>query len=237
MRLTLLFFISLLLFSTADGLAQDTTEVVQDSVRLKKRDNKYGLRVGLDLAKPLRTALEDGYTGFEITADFRVSKRFYAALELGTEEKERNEENLNSVARGSYFKIGADFNAYDNWPGLNNSIFAGLRYGFATFKQELVSYGIYTTDQSLQEFELRDNPQTFEGLNASWVELIVGVKTELFNNLFLSLNVQLKNRISETKPENFDNLYIPGFNRTYDESKFGVGYGYTISYLIPIFKR
>ncbi|WP_435578681.1 DUF6048 family protein [Gilvibacter sp.] len=237
MRLTLLFFISLLLFGAAEGLAQDTTEVVQDSVRLSKRDNKYGLRVGLDLAKPLRTALEDGYTGFEITADFRVSKRFYAALELGTEEKERNEENLNSVARGSYFKIGADFNAYDNWPGLNNSIFAGLRYGFATFEQDLVSYGIYTTDQSLQEFELREDPQTFEGLNASWIELMVGVKTELFNNLFLSLNVQLKRRISDTKPENFDNLYIPGFNRTYDESDFGVGYGYTISYLIPIFKR
>lgn len=237
MRLTLLFFISLLLVSATEGLAQDTTEVVQDSIRLQKRDNTYGLRVGLDLAKPLRTALEDGYTGFEITADFRVSKRFYAALELGTEEKERNEENLNSVARGSYFKIGADFNAYDNWPGLNNSIFAGLRYGFSTFEQDLVSYGIYTTDQSFQEFQLREAPENFDGLNASWIELMIGVKTELLNNLFLSLNVQLKRRISDTKPENFDNLYIPGFNRTYDESEFGVGYGYTLSYLIPIFKR
>ena len=237
MKRILLFFISLLFLSSAQVMAQDSTEVAVDSVLQKKRDNRYGLRIGLDLAKPARTFLEDGYTGFEIMADFRVSKRFYAAIELGNEEKERFEENLNSITKGSYFKVGADFNAYQNWPGMNNSIFAGLRYGFATFEQELLSYGIYTTDQSFQEFLLRDEPQTFEGLTASWVELIVGVKTELFNNLFLSLNVQLKRRISDTKPDNFDNLYIPGFNRTYDESDFGVGYGYTLSYLIPIFKR
>ena len=48
---------------------------------------------------------------------------------------------------------------------------------------------------------------------------------------------QLKRKISEDKPDNFGNLYIPGFNRTYDYSEFGVGYGYTISYLIPIFKK
>ncbi|WP_395076160.1 DUF6048 family protein, partial [Flavobacterium sp.] len=33
----------------------------------------------------------------------------------------------------------------------------------------------------------------------------------------------------------FDNLYIPGFNRTYD-GKFGVGWNYTISYFIPLYK-
>lgn len=237
MRLILLFFISLFFVNTLPGQAQDTTEVATDSVRVKVRDNKYGLRIGLDLAKPIRTAFEDGYTGFEIVADFRVSKRFYVAAEFGNEEKERFEENLNSIARGSYVKIGGDFNAYQNWPGLNNSIFVGLRYGFSNFEQELLSYGIYTTEQSFQEFELREDPRTFEGLNASWIELIVGVKAELFNNLFLSLNLQLKSRLSDTKPENFDNLYIPGFNRTYDDSSFGVGYGYTLSYLIPIFKR
>ena len=119
---------------------------------------------------------------------------------------------------------------------MNNAIFAGLRYGFSTFRQELVSYEVFITDQTIPA-EIRTEPQEFTGLTASWAELIVGVKTEVFNNLYLSLNVQLKRKISETKPDNFDNLIIPGFNRTYDESEFGVGYGYTISYLIPIFKK
>lgn len=235
MRHILLFFISGLLLGNYGLMAQDESTVIIDSVQVK--DQKYGLRVGIDLAKPLRTVLEDGYTGFEVMADFRIADAFFAAIELGTEEKERFEPNLNSTTTGSYFKIGADYNAYNNWVGLNNIIFVGLRYGYSTFKQELLSYGIYTTDQSFSEFELRENPQTFEGLNASWAEFIVGVKTELLNNLYLSINLQVKRRISDTKPDNFDNLYIPGFNRTYDDSVFGVGYGYTISYLIPIFKK
>ena len=77
----------------------------------------------------------------------------------------------------------------------------------------------------------------YSGLTAHWAELIIGIKTEILNNLYLSINLQLKRKISESHPDNFDNLYIPGFNRTYDYSEFGVGYGYSISYLIPILKR
>jgi len=33
------------------------------------------------------------------------------------------------------------------------------------------------------------------------------------------------------------NFYIPGFNRTYDSSKLGAGFNYTISYLIPVVKK
>jgi hypothetical protein len=41
--------------------------------------------------------------------------------------------------------------------------------------------------------------------------------------------------ISQKIPNNFDNLYIPGFNRTYDGA-FGVGFNYTVSYFIPLYK-
>ena len=230
LRYTLLFFISSFLLSVV-AIAQD--EVATDSIAV---DQKYGLRVGIDLSKPARTLLEDGYSGFEIVGDFRITERLYAAAEIGTEEKERFESNLNSIASGSYIKIGGDFNAYNNWLGMDNAIYAGLRYGFSTFKQELLAYGIYTTNQTFPG-TFRVDPQEFSGLTASWIELQVGMKVELFNNLYLSLNLQLKRLISQDEPENFANLYIPGFNRTYDFSDFGVGYGYTISYLIPIFKK
>jgi hypothetical protein len=41
--------------------------------------------------------------------------------------------------------------------------------------------------------------------------------------------------MSNKKPQNFDNLYIPGFHRTYD-GDFGVGFNYTVSYFLPIYK-
>lgn len=228
----LLFFISTLSVSGV-LLGQEDTVVASDTTGY---EHKYGLRLGGDLSKLIRTAVDDGYSGFEVVSDLRISDRFYLAAEIGTEKKERFESNLNSIATGSYVKIGADFNAYINWLDMNNAIFAGMRYGFSSFSQELLAYSIYTTNQAFPG-TVRIDPIEYSGLTASWLELIVGVKTEVFNNLFLSLNLQLKRRISEQKPENFDNLYIPGFNRTYDFSEFGVGYGYTISYLIPLFKR
>ena len=228
---TLLCCISLfLVFSTLKAQSDETaTDTIQNTT-------KYGLRLGADLAKPLRTALEDSYSGFEIMGDFRFSDRLYAAAELGNEKKDYEEINLNAKTSGSYIKLGVDFNAYINWFGLNNSIFGGLRYGFSTFKQELVSYSIYTTDQTFPTSLITES-QEFKGLTAHWAELIVGVKTEIVNNLYLSVNFQLKRRLSEDTPEGFDNLYIPGFNRTYDFSEWGAGYGYTVSYLIPIFRK
>ena len=189
-----------LLCGTQKFVAQENTKT--DTV---PKIEKFGLRVGVDLAKPLRTLIEDGYSGFEVTS-------------------------------GSYAKIGFDYNAYDNWLGMENAITLGLRYGFSTFKQELLSYRIYTNNPAFPT-ETIFAPQKYSGLNAHWAEFILGIKTEILNNLYLSISVQLKRKISETEPENFANLYIPGFNRTYDYSEFGVGYGYSISYLIPIFKK
>mgnify|MGYP007000095810 CR=1 len=44
-----------------------------------------------------------------------------------------------------------------------------------------------------------------------------------------------KNRlINHVSAENFDNLYIPGFNKKTDENNWGGGFNYTITYSIPI---
>ncbi|TDI80765.1 MAG: hypothetical protein E2O83_02235 [Bacteroidetes bacterium] len=233
MKHILLFSISMLLVPVS-MMAQETIASKTDSV--PKRVHKYGLRIGADLSKLARTAFENDYSGFEVLGDLRFSKRFYAAAEFGNETREWDEENLTATTKGSYIKLGADFNMYNNWLGMNNAIYAGLRYGLASFSQELTGYRVFTSDITFPtEFIVTE--QKFNGLTASWVELQVGVKTEIVNNLYLSLHLELKRLISDDKPVNFDNLIIPGFNRTYDFSDYGAGYGYSITYLIPIIKK
>lgn len=227
----LLFSISLLMFLGAS--AQNKKKTPLDTV---PKIERYGIRVGLDLAKPIRSFIEDDYKGFEIVGDLRVTRNFYAAAELGNEEKIWNEPYVSSKTSGSYAKLGIDYNAYENWTGMDNAISVGLRYGFSTFKQELLSHSIYTTSPVFPSDLIYDG-KSFSGLTAHWAELIVGIKTEVLKNVYLSLSAQLKLKLSDDKPENFDNLYIPGFHRTYDYSEFGVGYSYSISYLIPIFKK
>ncbi len=221
--------------STTALVAQEvkqTPEIATDSTYKEK----YGLRVGIDLSKIARTIIEEDYTGFMVEGDFRFYKNYYLAAEIGNEKLPFEGDNIKVSSSGTFVKIGANYNAYDNWQGMQNIIFVGLRYGFTTFKQDLKEYRIYTTDNYFDD-DLRTDAGETSGLTASWIELIAGLKVEVLKNLYLSANVQLKRRITDKKPDGFDNLTIPGFGRTYDDSTFGVGYGYSISYLIPIFKK
>jgi len=233
MKHILLFFISLLFSASFTVMAQEENKKESDTI---VKNNKYGLRLGIDLAKPIISLIDENYTGFEILGDFRITKRFNIAAEIGYDNDDQIEANLVSATEGSYAKIGLDFNAYQNWVGMNNAIFTGIRYGFSTFKQELYSYTIYSGDSTFPETTVEETIE-YKGLSAHWAEFIFGIKTEIYTNLFLSLNLQLKHKFSEDIPENFDNLFIPGFNKTNDFSDFGVGFGYSLSYLIPLYKK
>lgn len=235
----LTYFISsitlLLLFCvSANAQNESTINTANDSIKIKE---KYGLRVGGDIGKLARSFLDKDYTGFEVSADYRLKKRLYIAGELGFDEKATNSDYLNVTTSGSYLKAGIDYNLYQNWLDMDNMIYSGFRVGASTFSQKLNSYTIYNTNQYWSPQFSSTNLKEFNGLTAIWVELIIGIKAELFNNLFLSLNAQLKVLAAETKPDNFGNLYIPGFNKTFDSTRIGVGYGYTLSYRIPLYKK
>lgn len=229
-QLRIFLFTTSIFFLFVSSVVAQTT---QDTVPYKER---FGLRVGIDLSKPIRSLLQEDYRGLEILGDYRVYKDYYLAAELGNEQLPFEGDNLKVISNGSYIKLGADYNAYENWAGMENVIFAGLRYGFSTFSQTLEEYRIYTVDQNFPPTVI-EGPIEYSGLTANWIELMVGLKVEVLRNLYLGANVQLKRMIAQSKPDNFDNLVIPGFNRTYDDSSFGVGFGYNISYLIPLYKK
>ncbi|WP_371926061.1 DUF6048 family protein [Flavobacterium cerinum] len=226
MRHTLKSIFSFVLLGLSLNLA------AQDSI--PKKTERYGIRVGADLSRLARSFYEKDYRGFEIVGDYRLSKKIFIAGEIGNEDLTENEAQLSFTTKGSYFKAGFDFNAYENWLDMENMIYAGMRYGVSSFSQQLNSYAIYNTNPYFGQDILTPN-QKFDGLTAHWVEFVAGVKAELFSNLFLGFSVRMNYLVSNKKPEGFDNLYIPGFNRTY-EGNFGVGFNYSLSYFIPLYK-
>ncbi|MFG6686138.1 DUF6048 family protein [Mariniflexile sp. HNIBRBA6329] len=235
----IIYFISslayMVLFSVSLNAQNDSiANTVKDSIKIKE---KYGLRIGGDIGKLVRSFVDDDYTGFEVSGDFRLKKRLYIAGELGIEEKNTTTDYLNVTTSGSYIKAGIDYNLYQNWLDMDNMIYAGFRVGASTFNQKLNSYTIYNTDPYWSPQFSSSDLQEFNGLTAFWGELILGIKTQLLTNLYLCLNVQLKVLASETEPNNFENVYIPGFNKTYDSTGIGAGYSYTLSYRIPLYKK
>ncbi|MFV8354675.1 DUF6048 family protein [Flavobacterium sp. XS1P32] len=205
-----------------------------DSIPVKT--NRYGVRVGIDLYKLTRALYDKDYKGIEFVGDYRLTKKYFLTAELGNENKTTDDDRLNFTTKGSYIKAGFDYNAYENWLDMENIISIGMRYGFSTFNQQLNSYRIYNANPYFGEAPVIASGQKYDGLTASWIEVVAGVKAKVFNNVFLGFSLRLNRLVTNKEPENFSNLYIPGFNRTYDGS-FGVGFNYTVTYFVPIYKK
>lgn len=221
----------LLVLLSVLGQAQEVKKV--DSI--KPKTERYGLRLGVDLFKLSRTFTEKDYRGLELVGDFKLTRKHYLAAEIGNENKTVDDARLNFTTKGTYLKAGFDYNAYQNWLGMHNMIYVGLRYGVSTFSQTLNTFSVYNPHPYFGASPTLVSGDKYDGLSAQWIEVVAGVKAEIVQNLYVGFSLRLNNLITNKTPENFDNLYIPGFNRTYG-GKFGAGFNYTISYFVPIFK-
>ncbi|MEP2278637.1 DUF6048 family protein, partial [Maribacter sp.] len=82
-----------------------------------------------------------------------------------------------------------------------------------------------------------DIPENFSGLNATWIEAVFGTKIEIFNNFYMGASVRLGLILNQKDDDRFPNLWIPGFNKVTWDSNFGIGYNYSISYFLPLYKK
>ena len=148
----------------------------------------YTLRFGVDLYRLVLSQASPDFSGQELVADLRVYNNFYAALEIGNESKTKQYEEVNITAKGSYFKLGFDLNMYENWEGMNNQVYLGLRYARSVHQQQLNAYTILDRDPYWPRTEVVNNFATGnrEGLNASWAEVVVGTKVQVLKT-FISV--------------------------------------------------
>jgi hypothetical protein len=200
----------------------------------------YGIRVGLDLSRIIMSSLDDNYTGLELVADYRLTQDLYLAAELGNEDKTKQEDLYEFNTSGSYIKVGIDRNTYANWYGERNLIFYGGRLGFSTFSNTINNYQIFDTNRYWNPEGFATESETteeFSGRTASWIEAILGTKVELLPNIYLGASIRLGFLFTDANEGRFPILYVPGFNKVTWDSKFGLGYNYSISYFLPLYKK
>lgn len=209
----------------------------------KAKENKvprtYALRVGLDMIKPARTQFEDGYQGLELVGDLKLSKRLFVAAEVGSEKRTQQSEQINFTTKGSYIKAGVDYNFFNNWKGMNNSLFIGFRLARSLHTHTVNNYTLYALSQYIpvptSEGYLTGER---EQLSTGWFELLFGTKVQLLPNFYAGLSLRMHGLLSNKQPQDFGNLYAPGFNRITDDNKFGGSFNYTLTYAFPFrFKK
>ncbi len=239
----LIFFINLIFcLFFINGFSQQLTDIKEttkkDTVAYK---TGYGLRLGVDISKPILDFIDKSYSGLEISGDYRISKQWYVAGETGREEEITFEDFSTSTSKGNYIRLGVNYNTYSNWLDMNNEIYVGTRYGFAIFEHTLNNFtpNVSGGDNSvLIPFPSQQVTTSVSesGLTGHWLEFQLGIKAETFKNLFIGFHGAFKIGLNIQSQNNFKTLYAPGFNRVF-ESNTGFGFNYTVSYLIPFTKK
>ena len=204
-----------------------------------KAPRTFALRAGLDMIKLGRTQFEEGYQGVEIVGDLRLNKRLAVAAEVGSEQRTQQTEQINFTTNGSYIKLGVDYNFFKNWKGMDNALFVGFRLARSLHTHTVNNYTLYALNQYLA-VDTRDGFLTGEReqLSTGWFEFLFGTKVQLLPNFYAGISLRMHGLLSNKQPQNFGNLYAPGFNRITDDNKFGGSINYTLTYSFPFrFKR
>ncbi len=205
----------------------------------EKPPKTFALRVGADVIKLARSQFQDDYQGLELVGDLRLNRRVFVAAEIGAEKRTKQAEQINFTTSGTYIKAGIDYNFFNNWKGMNNALFVGFRLARSLHTHTVNNYTLYALNQYLPVY-------TEEGfltgeraqLSTGWLEFLFGMKVQLLPNFYAGLSLRMHRLISNKQPQNFGNLYTPGFNRITDDNKFGGSINYTLTYSLPFrFKR
>ncbi len=231
---TISLFVGVWIFGQTKDIPPTLINTATFDIPEKKEPKTYALRVGLDIVKPINSQFNSDFQGLELVGDLRLNRRIFVAAEIGSEKKTQQSELINFTTSGSYIKVGVDYNFFNNWKGLNNALYLGLRLARSLHTHTVNSYELYQLDQYLIEttsegFLVGEREQLSNG----WIELIFGTKVQLLPNFYAGISARLNILLSNPQPKNFGNLYAPGFNKITDENKFGAGFNYTLTYSLP----
>jgi hypothetical protein len=191
----------------------------------------YGPRIGFDLAKIPPYFLSPQKQGFELSLDAELLVNLYPVVEIGRSRFTFESDNYDHYCIGSYFRVGFDYNilAYYNEIPYDMG-FIGLRYGYSDLT--------YRTDNITIHDSYWGN---FSGsipeaqMDAHWLEITGGLRTEVFSNFFMGWTVRGKFMLNKTEPALLYPNEIAGYGKGNRKSLLGVSF--SVFYKIPVYRK
>ena len=219
-------------FITGQEIKNEETDSI---ISKQKFINIDKLSIGIDLYRPIYSKINDDDLSYELITTLRIFEDFSIASEIGSLNRYVEDENVNFTSSGEYIKFGFDYNLYNNWTGMDNSIYLGIRFATSNFNNKIDNYTVRNPD-SYWSNTVTDGYEVVNhsNQNANWLEFLVGIKVETIKNIYFGISLRLNRLLSNSSPNNFSNLYIPGFNKVTDDNSWGSGFNYTLTYSLPL---
>ena len=186
------------------------------------------VRVGYDLSRlALPYVREIGSRGMEFAIDAELHYNFFPVVEFGQQSLKHNTDSLQYNMSGQYARIGLDYNLLKYKHRLDRDIFfLGIRFAGNKFSQEAP----YALLSGVWGDFVDAIPSS--KLIAYWGEAVVGVKGELFKNVYIGLTVRAKMMLAHSNYNSMTPYIVPGFGKGFN--RFNAGLSYSIMYAIPI---
>lgn len=213
--------ISLLLVINLPLRAEETEPV--DSIPLWN-----GLRLELDVASPLFHVLQiEPSQSIEGGVYLNLKQRYLPLFEMGFAGLFNKISPQHSVfsADGLFFRTGLDINLLNAKKRASNRnlVVAGFRVGASSFSYDLRH--VLIEDKYWQEKRSMDylDVQVFRW----WFEALLGMKVEVFRNVYLGWNIRSKFLLKEEEPGSIHPYFIPGYGLARSGNW---AFNYTIAY-------
>ena len=225
------YIIALLTVSSLFGLP--VTAIAQNKTTKEAEDIQQpfyqGTMVKVDVSGLMGKAFGYEYTSTEANVECNLLNRYFPVFELGygSIDTVNEETDIHYKTSAPYFRIGAGYNIFSKKPYLPGKLLVGARMGFSSF-----SYDVDAPSMSDPVWGETTIPVSFEGVksNASWLELVAEVRTNVYKNFHLGFSLRYKSLFSVKKSENSEPWYIPGYGKN---KSSGFGITYNISYKLP----
>jgi len=219
-------FSLLLIINTFVSFAQDEELYVQEKPKDTLRF--YGFKLGVNIWRFADFQFKPERFSYEASFDFNIGHKYFGVIEGGHSEINLDKENFNYTSNGNFLKLGLDYNMLKKQP--TDFLGAGLRFGWTGFKHsaDQVSindehWGSYSTAISEKKYTMY------------WLEVSMGIKGEIFKNIYLGWAAIAKVRVSGGKDALFQPYDIPGFGN--GKNSINLGINYYIYYQIPFNRK
>ncbi len=168
-----------------------------------------GVSVSADLCGAVMAVLTP-YGQYEAAARVNLRGCYFPVAEVGWGVSDNTNETTENHFKVSapYFRVGMDYNvAKDRRSG--NRIYAGLRYGFSSYKYSMggpaIADSFYGT---AMDFNLT-------GLHGAthWAEVVFGLEAKVWGMLHLGWSVRYRQRLHDSASPHGSAWYVPGFGR------------------------
>lgn len=188
-----------------------------------------GIYVGADVFGFMNQALGSDIMSTEASIEVHLKNRFFPVVEIGygSIETTNDETDIYYKTSAPYFRVGLDYNVFYKKPHLPGFFTVGLRYGYSSFNYDIESPALVDPNWGHTTI-----PFSYKGVesNASWAELVLGMKANVFNNFYMGFSIRYRSRLSVKKHENSEPYYIPGYGKG-KSSNFGITYN--LVYKLP----